>query len=106
MEKLSPVETGRKLTELADKKRERDLARRYGMTIEDYCTLLLKQGGACGCCGQTEKRLVVDHDHHTNQVRGLLCDHCNRSIGALGDDIPGVESALDYLKDAYADHLD
>jgi hypothetical protein len=54
------------------------------------------QGGLCACCKQ-ERTLVVDHIHGTSHVRGLLCHACNTGIGKLGDDIEGVQRALDYL---------
>lgn len=39
----------------------------------------------------------IDHDHVTEQVRGLVCKKCNTGIGLLGDTIEGVERALAYL---------
>ena len=32
------------------------------------------------------------------EFRGVLCNRCNISIGALGDTIESVQKALDYLK--------
>ena len=56
----------------------------YGLTIDTYEELLAAQGGVCAMCGQacsTGRRLAVDHDHETGQVRGLLCYRCNRGLG-------------------------
>tara|TARA_R100000742_G_C4257386_1_gene75248 strand:+ start:391 stop:546 length:156 start_codon:yes stop_codon:yes gene_type:complete len=32
--------------------------------------------------------------------RGWLCSNCNTGIGKLGDNIEGVQKAVDYLEDA------
>ena len=48
------------------------------------------------CC--RECKVVCDHDHETGELRGWLCDYCNRGIGALGDDIEGLEEAIKYLR--------
>jgi hypothetical protein len=42
----------------------------------------------------------VDHDHETGAIRGLLCKHCNSSLGKLGDNLEGLMRAVDYLKNA------
>jgi Recombination endonuclease VII len=69
----------------------------YGLTVEAYRLLLREQAGTCGICGRTHK-LTVDHDHQTGQVRGLLCDPCNRAVGHLQDS-PGVSRrAAEYLR--------
>lgn len=56
--------------------------RKYGLTEEMYATLLRQQDGCCAVCQRpaTEfsKRLAVDHDHATGEIRGLLCIACNR----------------------------
>lgn len=39
------------------------------------------QNGRCAVCRETRKRLVVDHDHYTGLVRGLLCRSCNSTEG-------------------------
>jgi hypothetical protein len=50
----------------------------------------------CVICG-TEGVLVVDHDHTTGQVRGVLCNHCNRGLGHFRDDPTLLEFAAQYL---------
>jgi Pyruvate/2-oxoacid:ferredoxin oxidoreductase delta subunit len=71
------------------------LQRRYGITIEDRDRMLADQGGVCAVCAD-RPAVVVDHDHATGAVRGLLCKGCNVAIGVLGD-ASGIQRALDYL---------
>lgn len=56
----------------------------------------------CECCGnpQTHKAMCLDHCHVTNKFRGWLCDGCNTSIGKLGDNLEGLQRAIEYLKRA------
>jgi hypothetical protein len=51
----------------------------------------------CIICGSDEK-LVVDHCHKTGEVRGMLCNHCNRGLGHFRDDPMLLEFAQVYLK--------
>lgn len=78
----------------------------YGMTIEDYDDLKRRQGGTCAICLQPEvaignhgevKRMSVDHDHVTGEIRGLLCQACNVAIGMLGDDPDRLLAASFYI---------
>lgn len=72
---------------------------RYGMSIEDYYSLVTQQEGKCAICGKTaDPKLVVDHCHATNKVRGLLCDLCNRGIGHFSDSIELLKAAIQYLE--------
>lgn len=50
----------------------------------------------CVICGNEEK-LVVDHDHQTGKIRGMLCSHCNRGLGHFKDDPMLLEFASQYL---------
>ena len=43
---------------------------------------------------------VIDHDHDTGKFRGFLCNSCNVGLGALGDTIPSINKAIQYLKKA------
>jgi hypothetical protein len=50
----------------------------------------------CVICGSQEP-LVVDHDHKTGKIRGMLCNHCNRGLGHFRDDPTLLEFAAQYL---------
>jgi len=62
------------------------LSRKYGLSLADYQRLLEKQGGRCAACTTLPpvgRRLHVDQDHHTGEVRGLLCHGCNVALGLM-----------------------
>lgn len=70
----------------SDVERTRRLRNRFGITPERYDEMLAAQGGACAICGEgcaSGRRLAVDHDHATGEVRGLLCMKCNTTLGIL-----------------------
>lgn len=74
----------------------------YGITGDDYETLLKLQGGGCAVCGARpkSKRLAVDHDHRTGAVRGLLCKMHNKdALGALHDSLAMVTALWHYLNE-------
>ena len=52
----------------------------------------------CVICG-SEEPLVVDHDHKTGKVRGMLCNHCNRGLGHFRDDPELMEFAAQYVRE-------
>ncbi len=73
----------------------------YGITADQYWALYEHQGGKCAICqratGRT-KMLSVDHDHKTGEVRGLLCNYCNRHVlGHLRDSVAALLRAVRYL---------
>ena len=51
---------------------------------------------SCTICGE-EDNLVVDHDHKTNKIRGLLCNKCNKGLGLFKDDPDLLEFARIYV---------
>lgn len=57
---------------------------RYGITVEQMRELL-----NIDCCEICERgfeeagRKVIDHCHITGEIRGILCDSCNTTLGQL-----------------------
>lgn len=77
------------------------IARRYGMTVEEYRQRVSTQQGRCAICGDepgTGKRLHVDHDHESGAVRDLLCGPCNHAIGHAKDDPARLRAMASYLE--------
>lgn len=86
--------------EIVVRTRERALARKYGMTYAEYHALNVAQEGKCAACGGPPGQIgmVVDHNHTTGAVRGLLCGRCNSALGLLGDSAAKVAQLLDYVR--------
>ena len=79
--------------------RRKRLKLRYGITIEQYEEMVASQNG-CAVCGhysENGSRLVVDHDHVTGKVRGLLCHNCNLTLGKFEDNISWIKNLAAYL---------
>lgn len=76
---------------------ERNRRTRYGISENEYYTLLNVQRGKCRICDEEHPKLLVDHCHKTNIIRGLLCAKCNTGIGMLKDSVEIVAEALRYL---------
>lgn len=85
-------------------------ARQYGMTIFELQELRDLCEDRCWICGQPEsvpgRSLSVDHDHRTNQVRGLLCTRCNMVIGRMNDDPATLRAAADYIERSWDQYRD
>lgn len=78
--------------------RTSQLKHHYNITLEQYQLLFKQQRGRCAICRNTSKRFLdVDHSHITNKVRGLLCNRCNKTIGAFEDNIRLFKFAIKYL---------
>ena len=84
-------------------KRKAQRLREFGISLEEFNQIMQKQGSCCAICGysdQSNKKFfpMVDHDHVSGKVRGLLCSNCNQAIGKFKDDITIIESAISYLR--------
>ncbi|QGJ92071.1 endonuclease VII [Gordonia phage Keelan] len=88
--------------EKARKEREwsRSILAKYGITGEQYYAILEAQGGKCFICQRAigkRRKLAVDHDHDTMEVRGILCQPCNFIIIGRYDK-EALLRALEYLE--------
>ena len=79
--------------------------RAYDMSQPEFDAMYQAQDGNCALCHKSislntgKLGLTHDHNHTTGRVRGLLCGHCNRYLGAIERDVAWVERALKYLRD-------
>ncbi len=81
-----------------DKVRDVSLQSRYGIGLEDYEAMYTSQEGRCAICGNSFPQLHVDHDHDTQEVRGLLCRVCNIGLGHFKDSPSLLARAVRYLE--------
>lgn len=82
--------------------------KKYGITQEEFDALWIVFRGKCGICdndlrmplsqrGQPLDVVAVDHNHSTGNIRGLLCNACNKGIGLFREDVSVLQKAKDYL---------
>ena len=80
---------------------ENYIKRTYNIDLNKYNSLLSEQQGVCAICKKecvSGRRLAIDHNHDTGEVRGLLCCKCNRGLGNLNDDLELLRQAVLYLE--------
>lgn len=79
----------------------------YGLTQEQFEDIYKNQKGLCYICeevldldrkGCDKRKCVVDHDHNTGEIRGLLCRLCNQGLGLFKDNNKILERAIMYLR--------
>ena len=80
--------------------------KKLGQSLEWYNETLQSQSGVCAICQEPEtgkhqngvvKSLAIDHNHATNQARGLLCAKCNHALHNLERCADWPERAVAYL---------
>ena len=100
-----------------DRSNWRHIKVRYGLSQDDWLWMLKEQNYQCKICRKKlkeradkegdrrrnntakDKRVIVDHDHKTDRVRGMLCNNCNLLLGHADDDVTILNSAIVYLKE-------
>jgi len=67
-----------------------------------YEERLADQGNLCAICGTDtpggKGQFHADHDHETNQPRGVLCHNCNIALGNFRDNPEILRAAVEYLE--------
>ena len=74
--------------------------KQYGLSESD----VIKQCEICNCelllpndSNNRCNTITIDHDHKTGKFRGILCNRCNRTLGAINDSIEILEKMKQYL---------
>lgn len=86
-----------------ERRRERILKHRYGISIKEYDIMYQNQNGKCAICNEAKPYggtigLYIDHCHNSSKVRGLLCSNCNAGIGKFKESESLLMAAIEYIK--------
>lgn len=87
-----------------DNYRNTYMKRVYGITLNEYNSMLDQQHGVCYVCHKPptgERRLAIDHCHTTGSVRKLLCSNCNTVLGLVKEDVNIMNKLINYIKEHY-----
>lgn len=71
---------------------------RYGITMAERDGIYKAQGNRCAGCRKKIDRKVIDHNHKTGKVRGILCHHCNLALGHIRDDANTLRRLACYVE--------
>lgn len=78
-----------------------EMRHKYGLTMEAFEAIIAGQGGVCAICGSSEwghLGPVVDHNHETGDIRGVLCFGCNAALGLVHDNPNTTRGMTAYLE--------
>ena len=83
--------------------KDRNLRSRFGITLDEYETLLQDQNQRCAICNDVltdgKGGACVDHCHTSGRVRAILCSPCNKGIGYIKEDLDRVAAIMRYLRE-------
>jgi Recombination endonuclease VII len=74
------------------------IARRAGLSIAEYRTVILDSGGLCQSCGRPARKPRIDHCRKSGKVRGILCPNCYQGIASFGARPDLLRKAAAYLE--------
>lgn len=81
---------------------KRQKLKKYGLTLEGFDQMLLRQSNSCAICSETLGKKShdthIDHCHSTGRVRAILCNHCNNVIGRARENPAILRLAAAYLE--------
>jgi len=90
------------------KRLEQHLKYKYGITPEQFLKAWDEQEGKCSICKDSLPDLMtyenrrrgyaIDHNHETNEFRGILCLECNTLLGMAEDNPDILKAAITYLE--------
>jgi len=75
---------------------------RYGISLEQKKQMYEDQKGLCKLCGEPllmdYRKAHIDHDHETDEIRGLLHSTCNWLIGFVENNNDLIGTIQGYLE--------
>jgi len=105
--KFVPKRTDQKFCKSECADRANKLKRRYNTTPAEIYKLYRHQNGRCAICDvkgdiqelgyKTKAPFMIDHDHDTLKIRGLLCHGCNTGLGLFRENRLFLREAIKYL---------
>ena len=78
------------------------------MSLDEYHSIIANQNFACAICQveisetleyRGKRSAVVDHNHDTGDVRGILCSMCNKMLGHARESTDILYKAIVYLSE-------
>jgi len=82
-------------------RRNTHLKRKFKITLDQYEAILISQNNCCAVChkdrSEFDRAFAVDHNHNTNEIRGLLCFYCNFKLVANQTDGSLYRRVADYI---------
>lgn len=92
-------------------RRQHHMMKKFGIDLDGFSLLWEVFEGKCAICknmltlptntrGQSLSCAVIDHDHETGNLRGLLCNGCNKGLGLFKDSSSILKLASEYLYNA------
>ena len=81
-----------------DKQKAQRIAK-YGLSLIEY-NQLLENTKICPICNDSFNKNppVVDHDHISGKIRGIICRMCNSGLGFFRENIDLLLNAIEYLR--------
>jgi hypothetical protein len=95
-------------TEKGQASRASTLHKKYNIDLMGFDVLWQAFKGRCGICnnqlkmpekrqGQSLDVVAIDHDHVTGNIRGLLCNACNKGLGFFKDNPTLLMKAMEWV---------
>lgn len=83
-------------TSCYEKKKPSPISKRY-----QYFNKMKEEVARCQLCGfkpSISTSLVIDHEHTSKKIRGVLCQNCNHGLGKFMDNPDLLNKASDYIR--------
>lgn len=99
------IEYRKNRPEYSRRRRNTQLKGLYGITLNEFEKRVELNGNKCEICSQIfikdSKGLLkasVDHNHITGEIRGIICNTCNLTLGRIKEDKQVLINMIQYLE--------